>query len=256
MSDGAESKGEIALVVGASGTIGQEIARKLVARGLTVIGIARSADGMADLAAELGISFRPLAANMGDDAAIDQIADAIDAPVAMVVHAPGLPVAGGIRQADTAALVEACNIKIGGLVRLVRGAEPHFRAGSRIVAVGGHYGFEPTAYAATAGVANAALANLIRQMNWAYGPDGITAHLVAPGPVDSDRLRNVAAARAQKAGTDLEDELQVMRGDSAINAFTTTGQVAWAIANLLDPEADALAGSTLFLDSGRRKGIP
>src|SRR3546814_10177084 len=54
------------------------------------------------------------------------------------------------------------------------------RRGSRLVAVGGHYGFEPTAYAATAGVANAALANLVRQMSWAYGELGVTSHLVAP----------------------------------------------------------------------------
>src|SRR3546814_16522947 len=87
----------------------------------------------------------------------------------MVVHAPGVPVAGGVRVAPTAALVEACNIKVGGFVRLVRAAEPHMRRGSRLVAVGGHYGFEPTAYAATAGVANAALANLVRQLRRSEG---------------------------------------------------------------------------------------
>ena len=47
-----------------------------------------------------------------------------------------------------------------------------------------------------------------------------------------------------------------MRGESAIGAFTTVEQIAWAIALLLAPEADALAGSTLFMDAGRRKGLP
>lgn len=247
---------EHVLIVGASGTIGQEIARRLAVAGLHVIGIARSRAGMGELARELGDSFQPLEADMGSDDAISLIAESLTLPVAMVLHAPGLPVAGGVRQAATGDLVEACNIKIGGLVRLVRAAESRLRRGSRLVAIGGHYGFEPTAYAATAGVANAALANLVRQLNWAYGPDGITAHLVAPGPVDSERLRNVAAARAQKAGTELEDELQVMRADSAIGAFTTTSQIAWAVESLLAPEADAMAGSTLFLDSGRRHGLP
>ena len=41
---------------------------------------------------------------------------------------------------------------------------------------GGHYGFEPNAWAATAGVANAALANLVRQLSWGYGPRGVTSH--------------------------------------------------------------------------------
>ncbi len=47
-----------------------------------------------------------------------------------------------------------------------------------------------------------------------------------------------------------------MRGESAIGAFTTPEQIAWAVQMLLSPHADALAGSTLFMDAGRRRGIP
>lgn len=257
--DASEDGGEHVVIVGAGGAIARHIALRVAAAGKHVIGIARSLDSLMMLADEMaaaGRGFLPLAADMASDAAIAQIAGALDRPVAMIVHSPGLPVAGGIRQAPTDALVEAYNIKVGGLVRLVRSVEARLRRGSRLVAIGGHYGFEPTAYAATAGVANAALANLVRQLNWAYGPDGITAHLVAPGPVDSDRLRSVATARARSAGSTLEAELGVMAAESAIGAFTTVDQIAWAVANLLAPEADAMAGSTLFLDSGRRRGLP
>ena len=47
-----------------------------------------------------------------------------------------------------------------------------------------------------------------------------------------------------------------MKAESSIRAFTTPGQVAWAVAMLLDSEADALTGSALMLDSGRRRGLP
>nr|ART90065.1 3-oxoacyl-[acyl-carrier protein] reductase [uncultured bacterium] len=50
--------------------------------------------------------------------------------------------------------------------------------------------------------------------------------------------------------------LEQMRGESAIGAFTTVEQIAWSVGLLLDPNADALAGSTLFMDAGRRKGLP
>lgn len=247
---------EHALVVGAGGAFGTEIARRLARAGLHVVGISRSAESLAALAAELGDAFSPVAADIADDGAIATISAALTLPVAMVVHAPGLPVAGGIRNAPTDILVAAVNIKVGGMLRLVRAAEPRLRRGSRLVAIGGHYGFEPTDYAATAGVANAAIANVIRQLSWAYGKDGITAHLVAPGPADTDRLRNVAAARAAKAGRDLEAELDEMRAESAIGAFVSAQQVAWGVAALLAPEADAMAGSTMFLDAGRRRGLP
>lgn len=247
---------EHALVVGAGGAFGSEIARRLVREGLHVVGISRSLESLTAIATELGEAFLPVAADMADDSAIAVISAALTLPVAMVVHAPGLPVAGGIRTAPTDILAAAVNIKVGGMLRLTRAAEPRLHRGSRLVAIGGHYGFEPTDYAATAGIANAAVANLIRQLSWAFGKDGITAHLVAPGPADTDRLRNVAAARAERAGRTLEAELDEMRAESAIGAFVDAKQVAWGVAQLLAPEADAMAGSTMFLDAGRRRGLP
>ena len=53
-----------------------------------------------------------------------------------------------------------------------------------------------------------------------------------------------------------DEVLAQMRSESAIGAFTTPEQVAWAMQMLLAPEADVLAGGTLFMDAGRRKGLP
>ena len=248
---------ELAVVVGANGALGTAIVDALIAANLRVLGVARSEGSLAAQAAAYGDRFVPVVADLARDDALDLVRHAIDErPVAMVVHAPGVPVAGGILEAPPAMLAEACNIKVGGLVRLVRAADPFLRPKSRLVAIGGHYGFEPTAYAATAGVANAALANVVRQMSWAYGPRGITAHLVAPGPADTERLHNVAAARAARAGKTVEEVLADMRAESAIGAFVEPAQIAWAVRLLLDPEADALAGSSLMLDAGRRHGLP
>ncbi len=172
------------------------------------------------------------------------------------MHGAGVATAGGVLGVSTAAVVDAVNIKVGGMLRLVRAVDAHLVRGSRLVAIGGHYGFEPSAYAATAGVANSALANLMRQLSWAYGERGVTAHLVAPGPVDTERLHRVAADRAARDAITVDAVLAQMKGESAIGVFTTTEQVAWAIEMLLAPEADALAGSTLFTDAGRRKGLP
>jgi len=247
---------EQAIVVGASGSLGRVIVDSLIDAGCQVIGIARSTNSLSDLAARHPDHFIALVADLGSDDAIAVIRGAITQPVSMVVHAPGVPIVGGIKLAPTQALVEACNIKVGGFVRLVRAAEPFLRKHSRLVAVGGHYGFEPTAYAATAGVANAALANVVRQMSWAYGKDGVTTHLVAPGPADTERLQKVAESRGFASGQTAAAVLDEMRAESAIGALVEPRQVAWAVRMLLDPEADALAGSSLMLDAGRRRGLP
>lgn len=252
----AEREAGTAVVVGASGALGRVLVADLVAAGCRVLGVARGAEALAPLAAAHGDRFVPVLADIADDGAVETIRAALDGPVAMAVHAPGVPVAGGIRTAPTAALVEACNIKVGGFVRLIRAVEPFVRPHSRLVAIGGHYGFEPTAYAATAGVANAALGNAVRQASWAYGPMGVTAHLVAPGPADTERLRGIARMRAEKAGVSFEAMMDSLRGESAIGAFTDPASVAWAVTALLDPRADAFAGSALMLDAGRRHTIP
>lgn len=246
---------ELAVVVGATGAFGQAIVDRLAAAGLGVVAVARSADSLAALRERVP-GLIACAADIASDASVETIAAALDRPVRMIVHGPGVGVAGGILTAPTATLVDAVNIKVGGLLRLVRAADGRLATGSRIVAIGGHYGFEPTAYAASAGVANAALMNAVRQLSLAYGPRGVTAHLIAPGPADTERLRRVAADRAAQRGIAVDEVLADMLADSSIGRFTTPGQVAWAVAILLAPEADAMTGSSLMLDSGRRRGLP
>ncbi|MGI9246578.1 MAG: SDR family oxidoreductase [Steroidobacteraceae bacterium] len=248
--------GDWAVVVGAHGAFGTAIVARLRAAGLRVLAVARNAAPLESLAAAHGSGIVPCAADLADDAAIGVIRAALDGPVRMLVHAPGVPVAGGVSEVPTEAISAAVNIKVNGLLRLVRAADARLGAGSRIVAIGGHYGFEPTAYAAAPGVANAAIANLVRQLSWAYGPRGITAHLLAPGPADTERLRRIAERRAASEGITPERFLDDMNRDSAIGRLTTPAQVAWAVGMLLAPEADALAGSALMLDSGRRRGLP
>lgn len=246
---------EIAVVVGATGAFGAVITRRLAATGLKVIAVARSAASLASVVADTP-GVKACVADIGNDSSIEAIRAALDGPVRMVVHGPGVATAGGVLVAPTAAVVDAVNIKVGGMLRLVRAVDAQLVRGSRLVAIGGHYGFEPNAWAATAGVANAALANLVRQLSWGYGPRGVTSHLVAPGPADTERLRRIAVDRAARSGITVDEALDEYRSESAIGALTTSEQVAWAVAMLLAPEADAMAGSTLFLDAGRRKGLP
>ncbi len=252
------SEQEVVVIVGGTGAMGQVITRRLAQAGKQVVAVARTEQALQGLV-EAVPGVRPCVADIGQDSAIAHIRQCLDelrAPVRMLIQGAGVATAGGVLSAPTDAVVDAVNIKVGGMLRLVRAADGHLVQGSRLVAIGGHYGFEPTAYACTAGVANAALANLVRQLSWAYGARGVTAHLVAPGPADTDRLRRVATDRGARDGLSPDAVLDQMRAESAIGAFTTPEQIAWAMQLLMDPEADALAGGTLFMDAGRRKGLP
>ncbi|MEY4414933.1 MAG: hypothetical protein RIQ53_2226, partial [Pseudomonadota bacterium] len=159
---------ELAVVVGATGAMGRVIVQALLARGLHVMAVARSADALAGLKAEVEAAARghapgltpglapggtpghaarpatPTAAgtagaaatlhlcptDIADDRAIADIGAAVAAlgrPVRIAVQGAGVATAGGVLEAPTAALVQAVDIKVGGLVRLVRAVEPALR---------------------------------------------------------------------------------------------------------------------------------
>jgi NAD(P)-dependent dehydrogenase (short-subunit alcohol dehydrogenase family) len=79
--------------------------------------------------------------------------------------------------------------------------------------------------------------------------------MIAPGVLDTDRLRRFAGATAQARGVSIETVLDEYRSHSPLNRLTTVDQVSWAVTQLLATEADALHGATLALDGGARRGL-
>lgn len=243
-----------AVVLGAGGTLGSAIAARLSRRGLAIVGVGRRARPPDALCAAVpGLVWCSADLTAADSGAV--VAGAVPGSVVAIVQATGLSGGGTLETIDAAAMGRAIDSKLGGWLRVLRALDDRFVEGTRLIALGGHYGAEPSPHAPLAGVTNAALANLVRQIAIAYGPRGITVHLVAPGPVESDRMDGIARAAAEREGIDPEVVLDRYRAASPLGRLTTADEVAWAVDRLLDPEAAALHGSTLWLDAGRRHGI-
>ncbi|MFZ0834891.1 MAG: SDR family oxidoreductase [Mycobacterium sp.] len=243
-----------AVVVGATGEVGAAIVGRLRKAGVHVVAVARDRERLEQWSAtDDGNTACP--ADIGDDSSSEAIAAAVSGPVRMVVQSAAEPPAGPLATIEPDALGRAVSLKLGGLLRLIRAVDDRLVQGSRIVAIGGHFGSEPTPQTCGAGVTNAALANLVRQLADAYGPRGITVHMVAPGVLDTHRLRRFAGATAQARGVSVETVLDEYRSHSPLGRMTTVDQVSWAVIQLLASEADALHGATLALDGGARRGL-
>lgn len=246
-----------AVVVGATGSMGKVISERLQRAGLAVIAVGRGEAALGALERQLP-GLRGCVADMASDTAVEAIRRQLDRPVRMVVHAAGLPPSamGSLLKVSTAAVAQSLEIKVGGMIRLVRAVDEHLAAGSRLVAIAGHLGLEPTALAANPGIANAALVNLMRQYSLLYGKRGVSAHVIAPGPTETERLARAVAGRAASLGITEAAMREEMRAELPFNAIASCEQVAWAVSLLLAPEAEVITGSTLSLDYGRRRGIP
>ena len=177
-----------ALVTGGSGGIGKGCARKLVERGYDVVLSARREAPLRAAAEEIGA--RHIAADVSDPggfaAAIDRL-ERID----LVVHAAGA--LGGTYarkqtfeqwQAIMSANLDSCFVVTSAVL-------PKMTAGSRLVFISSSAAHEPmparTAYSASKAGMNA----FARALALEVDRDGISVHIVTPGPVATEMLQDV-----------------------------------------------------------------
>ena len=248
------SEHQWAVVAGATGSLGGAITKRLTEKGLKVLAVARNAEKLHALAAT-NQNIVPCPADLTDNSATDIIRAALTGPVKIVVQAIGLPIRPKNLAFDPSSMGKAINLKCGGLMRLTSALEDHLVEGSRIVALGGYHGFEPDPTATNPGATNAALANLVQQLSAIYGKRGVSVLLISPGPVDSQRIRDLADDAARINGVDAEVILDEWRNESTSGKLITLDQIAWAVGLLLEPESDCMHGSVFHIDGGRRKGI-
>lgn len=245
------------VVVGAAGALGSAACRQLAADGHQLVLVGRTEESLTDVAQQLP-NARVVACDVTNDDDVQRLAEQVG-PTRMLVYLPAAPTAGGIDQAPIEAILAAVDVKVGGLLRLIRAITPdtqHDPLNNRAVAVvvGGNLAYDPIPHAATSGIANAAQANAVRQLEqsntqWRF-------HVVAPGPVATERWEQLAQAEADKRGVDIETIRSEQTAATPLQRLTSTDEVAWTIAMLADPRAAALHGSTLLLDTGRRTAIP
>jgi NADP-dependent 3-hydroxy acid dehydrogenase YdfG len=113
-----------AVIVGATGSVGSAVARRLVAQGWKVVAVARSEESLAGLEGVV-----PCPADIADNSSIEAIAAALDGPVDLAMIAVGLPVRGSVETIDPDLLAVGANVKLGGALRLLRAVRDHARGG-------------------------------------------------------------------------------------------------------------------------------
>lgn len=191
-----------ALITGGSGGIGKACGRRLSELGYDVVLAARRADPLRAAAAEIGA--RHIAADASDPvgfAAALRPLKTID----LVVHAAGV-LGGTYARKQTfdqwreimAANLDSCFVVTAAVL-------PRMRPGSRLVFISSSAAHEPmparTAYSATKAGMNA----FARALAGEVDRDGISVHVVTPGPVETEMLTDVPFEMYAIAVSDVAD---------------------------------------------------
>jgi 3-oxoacyl-[acyl-carrier protein] reductase len=256
--------GKAAIVTGASRGIGLAIARRLVAEGMHVLMVARSADALAEHVAALSQGGGPrgeqgsAVAHAADLRAPEAAGAALAVAMArfgrldLLVNNAGATQRGDFLALDDAAWADGYALKFHGAVRMTRAAWPHLVAAGAgvVVNIAGAGGRIASADFTIGGSVNAALMNLTKALADRGVRDGVRVCCVNPGSIRSDRLKGRIATLAAERGLAEAEAARVLAAETGVARFGEPEEIGAVIAFLAGAGASYVQGAILDVDGG------
>ena len=187
-------RGRTAIVCGASAGIGLGCAEALSEAGANVVMFARRQDVLDREAGRLGAV--PVA---GDVRSPDDLERLVSIAVerfggvdVVVLNSGGPPRTGSFEFSDEQ-LADAVDLLLLSSIRLVRLCRPHLEANGhgRVIAITSSAVKEPIEALALSSAVRPGLVGWLKTASRELGPKGVTVNSVAPGRIDTERIREV-----------------------------------------------------------------
>jgi NAD(P)-dependent dehydrogenase (short-subunit alcohol dehydrogenase family) len=229
--------------------IGESIARKLLGQGLTVVGVDRDADAIAETAARLGDSLVPCVGDIGEWATHERAADIAQqhGRLDRWVNNAGIDWANGAHEATEEHIAEGLRVLLMGpmfgsavAVRRMLGS-----GGGAIVNISSIQGVAsfPRYYVYASAKAGVLMAT--KSIAVDYAAHGIRANAVLPGSIETPMTYDTLPHDVDR------DEALRMEGKLApMLRIGQPGEIAGAVAFLLSDEASYVNGAELIADGG------
>jgi NAD(P)-dependent dehydrogenase (short-subunit alcohol dehydrogenase family) len=244
--------GKRALLTGAGGLLGSDLARAFAAEGADLVLTTRTAAKLEPLADELrALDARAaaIAADFTNDADVDRLAsDAWDAfggiDVVLLSSQPANPSMGDLLTTPDAAWHEQQRAIVWGPFRMLRQLAPKMMAasGGSIITFISSTGLEPIPGYDAYGMAKGALWLLTRYMAAEWGRGGIRANALCPGLIAT--ADNAAELQALV-------EANGMLGRTALGRVGTNRECIGAAIHLASDESSFTSGQRIHIDGGR-----
>jgi short-subunit dehydrogenase len=183
-------QGKTALVTGASSGIGEAFARDLARRGMQLILVARSADRLSEIAAELrarhGIAVTVLPADLGEEHAAERLRREVEQrglQVDMLVNNAGFATHGRFEEVGGARDHQQVMVNVSALVDLTHAFVPAMleRGGGDVINVASTVAYQPTPYMAVYGASKAFVTSFSAALAEEYRGRGLRVLALCPG---------------------------------------------------------------------------
>jgi 3-oxoacyl-[acyl-carrier protein] reductase len=238
---------KVALVTGASRGIGAAIAARLAADGAKlVVNYARSERAANEVVESIRKNGRDAIAIRADISDLDQIPGLIDQTLQkfgrldILVNNAAYSQRRTLDEMDLDHFARHFKLNVRGLLFTTQAAARHMQSGGRIINITSGIVRARVAGSAVYAGSKAAVEAFTRCLAAELGPRGITINSLAPGPTESDMLRESVPEPVQKA----------LISQTPLNRLGTPTDIADAVAFLASEDSRWITGEVIGANGG------
>lgn len=251
--------GKRALVLGGNRGIGFGIARALAAEGVAVAITGRDTARLAAAAAELGAAHggraEPYALDLGDVERLPAFAAMLAerfGPIDILVNNTGGPDYGGASNRPPQEWSARFQDMVLSVIALTDAVLPGMRQRrwGRILTVVSSGVLQPIPILGMSNALRSALVGWSKTLAAEIAADGVTANILVPGRIDTERVRLTDAATAAGQGLDVEEVKRRSFATIPVGRYGTIDEFGAAAAFLASAHASYMTGAMIRIDGG------
>lgn len=256
-------EGKRALVLAASRGLGLGIARALSAEGCQVLICGRTEERLKANVEEMraaGGKADYLAADLADAHFVDRITHALHdklGGIDILVNNTGGPTPGTAEDMDAEKLYNFFQTMVVRVITLTNTLLPLMKTQGfgRIVTVASSGVFEPIPNLALSNTLRGALVGWNKTLATEVGSYGITANMLLPGRIHTDRIDELDGANAAKAGKSLDEVRAQSIKSIPAGRLGKVEEFGATAAFLCSTQASYITGSMIRVDGGAAKSL-
>jgi len=257
-------KNRVALVAASSQGIGLATAEAFAAEGCRVAMCARNAQTLQGAAKKIRKQHKAEvlaeAFDVVDAGAVGRFVAAVAAKFGSVdicVTNAGGPPAKGFLASSLEDWQRALDANFLSTVYFAREVIPHMqrKRWGRIVTITSITTKQPVTDLVLSNAVRAAVVGLVKSLANEFGKDGILVNNVGPGFTATDRLKELAKARAASSGKAEQEFFDAWAADAPLKRLGEPREVADTIVWLASERASYVTGQTVLVDGGMYKGL-
>ena len=258
MNLGLENK--VCLVAGASRGLGRAVAQCLHDEGARVVIFSRDENKIQQAAREIGERALGLAADIADEAQSTRVVEETlrrYGTIHVLVNNSGGPPAGDFGSLSEEQWRAAFEMLVMGPLRLTRGALPAMREQKwgRVLNIVSSSVEQPIPGLMLSNSLRAAVAGWSKTLANEVASDGVLVNCLAPGSIETDRAKELIAAKVKKTGKSEEEVRAESRATIPVGRYGQPEEFGRAAAFLCSEAASYMTGSIVRADGGAIRSL-